>query len=255
MLFAILIFLNVSCKKESDQIAPIILKITTSENITVYNEMSFKAHFIKNGKLVKSLDVKLGDNTIYVPKAKYSNIVVTSHDFSDYSSTTVNKYPEILTHVPVSSYLPRRTTRFILHGEMPIDFTNNNNASIELQSHHKLVMIRKNDSIGKAPLSEKDEYFKEVTDEDGQIWYALYFHHFKSLDDGKPYIVPSRFQIAVKLNNGELDVFNLMETVELSTVIQLTFNRNDNSYTKDIFSYRDYDHQTVMSTTSDWVRY
>lgn len=248
-----------SCKKDDGPVVPITLKVSTPDQIPVKNNMSFKAHFILNGKVSKSLDVKIGDNKIEVPRANYSNVIVTSHDFFDYSKPSTDaKYPDLLAmQGPISRFLPRHTTRFILHGEMPIDFTNKSEATLELQSFHKLVMVKKNDAIAKWPYIQyysRLESFKQVTDDKGQEWLAAYVYHVNSIDDGKPYIVPTNFIIGVKLDNGKTREFTVTKELQISTITQFTFNRQA-GYSTETFAYKDYDHVNVMSTTPDWVLY
>lgn len=259
LLIIVLSLSIVSCKKGDGPVVPITLKVSKPDQIPVKNNMSFKAHFILNGKVAKTIHVKLGDNKIEIPKANYSNVIVTSHDFFDYSNKSIPylKYPEVLTIEKVSSRLPRYSTRFILHGEMPIDFTNKSEATVELQSFHKLVMVKLNDVISKWPYIRwysENESFKQVTDDKGQEWLATYVYHVNSIDDGKPYIVPTNFIIGVKLDNGKTREFTVTKELQLSTITQFIFNRQA-GYTTDTFAYKDYDHVNVMSTTPDWVLY
>lgn len=242
----------VSCKKEDDPVVPITLKVSKHEQIPVKNDMSFKAHFILNGKVSKSLDVKIGDNKLEVPRANYSNVIVTSHDFFDYENKSLPaiKYPDLLAmQGPISRFLPRHTTRFILHGEMPVDFTNKNETTIVLQSPFKLLMIKRNDAIAKAPYIQyydRFESFKQVRDDKGQEWLAAYVYN--------PVNNTTNFIIGIKLDNGKTREFTVTEEVKPSTVMQFTFDRYA-GYTKETFAYKDYDHVNVMSTTPDWVLY
>ncbi|MGJ1410432.1 hypothetical protein ACR78Z_12210 [Sphingobacterium thalpophilum] len=245
----------VSCKKDDGPVVPITLKVSTPDQIPVKNDMSFKAHFILNGKVSKSLDVKIGDNKIEVPRANYSNVIVTSHDFFDYSKPSTDaKYPELLTSPVVSAFLPYFTTRFILHGEMPIDFTNKNEATIQLQSSYTLVMVKRNDAIAIAPYFlyyGNNESFKQVTDDKGQEWLAMYYIN-KVIP---PNTASTAFNIGIKWwDNGKTMKIPVIKEIQPSTVMQFTFDRYA-GFTTETFAFKDYDHVNVMSTTHDWVLY
>lgn len=248
-----IVLLGTSCKKDDEPVVPvsgtITLKVSKPEQVTIKDGMSFKAHFILDRKVVKSLDVKIGDNKIEIPRANYSNIIVTSHDFFDFSRPSTDiKYPELLTLPPVNEFLPRHTTRFILHGENQADLTSKNEAVVQLQSFYKLIMIRKNDVVAKTPYIlyyGKEEFFKEVRDENGENWYAFYVY-------GKA--PQTQFIIGVKTATGRIITYPVTEDVNVSTVKQFTFILQG-GYTTETFSYDKYDHVNVMETTMDLVLY
>ena len=222
-------------------------------------DMKLRVYFVSVDSLVKTVSsgLKIGDNKITVPVMNYTSIIVTTHDYSDYESTSNDiKFPKVLTMRNAVAYLPTYSTRHILFWEDALNMivnTNTNKIVAQLQDVSKLIMVKKTINVKESPYIRgafsKITNFRIVKDSKNQEWYALY-------RTGTVDVTTVYFQMGISTDIiGETQTIPVNANILPGEVFQYTTLGKGKEPITETLNFSNYSHASVMASTANWYTY
>ncbi|MCI1246979.1 MAG: hypothetical protein LKG14_06315 [Prevotella sp.] len=172
---------------------------------------AFKAYFVaaenkgqyKSGKLVKTVSVNDGTNTITVPAMKYK-VFVSNYDSNKVWSTT-----------DPASTLPESTTTLYYYGTQEKDLlSDGNTVDITLSTPYAAVAIYKNSYVSGKPVYKDGNAY----DEKGN-WYYLYIRNSET-----------DTEIPINLDGMGNQTYTLQKDIAANQIYQYTLTATEASF-------------------------